>query len=189
MTYWRPCTCDTIPCTCGALNNSQVSDYPNAVHALIEKNVEIGEGTKIWHFSHISSGAKIGENCTIGDHVFVGKNVVIGNGCKIQNNVFIPNGVTIEDDVFIGPSVTFTNVINPRAFIERKDEFKQTVVCKGASIGANSTILCGISIGKYVMIGAGSVVINSINDFDIVVGNPAHFIGKISKSGNKIWHS
>jgi len=147
---------------------------------------EIGEGTKIWHFSHINDGASIGKNCIIGQNVFVGKDVRIGDGCKIQNNTFIPTGVELEDSIFIGPSVTFTNVINPRAFIERKDEFKSTLIMQGASIGANATIICGISIGKYAMIGAGAVVTKDIGNFEVVMGNPAKAVGIINTDGTGI---
>lgn len=152
----------------------------------IEHNVEIGQNTKIWYFSHISSGAKIGKNCNIGQNVFVGKNVVIGDRCKIQNNVFIPTGVTIEDDVFIGPSVTFTNVINPRAFINRKNEFRETVVKTKATIGAGSTIICGIKISPFAMIGAGSVVTKDVLIFQLVFGNPAVVIGKVNEDLTEI---
>ena len=149
-------------------------------------NASIGKGTKIWHFSHISSGVSIGENCTIGQNVFIGEGVKIGRGCKIQNNAFIPTGVEIESEVFIGPSVTFTNVVNPRASISRKDEFKKTIVKIGASIGANATILCGIDIGRYAMIGAGAVVTKDIGDFQVAFGNPAKVVGMISMDGSKI---
>jgi len=149
-------------------------------------NVIIGKNTKIWHWTHISDGVRIGKNCTIGQSVFIGKDVKIGDGCKIQNNVFIPTGVELEDNVFIGPSVVFTNVINPRAFIERKDEFKSTLVMQGASIGANATILPGITIGRYVMIGAGAVVTNTVFDFEVVIGNPAKAIGIINMDGTEI---
>ncbi len=152
----------------------------------IDDNVEIGEGTKIWHFSHIQKNAKIGDNCNIGQNVYIGSNVIIGNNVKIQNNVSIFKGVKIEDDVFIGPSVVFTNVINPRAFINRKKEFKNIIIKKGASIGANSTILCGISVGEYSMIGAGSVVTKNVDDFSLVYGHHAIEKGKVDKEGNKI---
>ena len=153
--------------------------------AIIDNTI-IGKNTKIWHWTHISDGVSIGKNCIIGQSVFVGKGVKIGNGCKIQNNVFIPTGVELEDNVFIGPSVVFTNVINPRAFIERKDKFKSTLVMLGTSIGANATILCGISIGKYAMIGAGAVVTNTVHDFEVVLGNPARVVGHISSDGSTI---
>ena len=154
--------------------------------AIIDEKTSVGSGTKIWHYSHISKGAKIDFNCVIGQNVFVGQDVIIGSGCKIQNNVSIFKGVEIEDNVFIGPGTTFTNVINPRAFIERKNEFKPTVVKYGASIGANATILCGITIGRYAMIGAGAVVTKNIKDFQVAFGNPAKIVGTISVDGSKI---
>ena len=147
----------------------------------IDNDVEIGEGTKIWHYCHIMSGAKIGKNCVLGQNVFVGKNVIIGDNVKIQNNVSVYEGIILEDGVFIGPSVVFTNVMNPRSFIERKEEFKQTIVKKGASIGANATILCGNDIGEYSAVGAGSVVIHDVLPNSLVVGVPAKHIKKITK--------
>ena len=152
----------------------------------VDKNVSIGKNTKIWHWTHISSGSVIGENCTIGQNVFIGNNVKIGNGVKIQNNVSIFSGVEIEDEVFCGPSVVFTNVINPRSFIERKKEFKLTKICKGASIGANSTIICGIIINKYSFIGAGSVVTKNVKKFEKIYGNPAVHRGWVTIEGNSI---
>ena len=151
--------------------------------AIIENNVQIGEGTKIWCFSHILSGVNIGANCNIGQNVFIGQNVEIGNNVKVQNNVSLYTGVTCEADVFIGPSVVFTNVINPRSFIERKEEFKSTLVQRGATIGANATILCGITIGNYSMIGAGAVILKDVPTHAIMVGNPAKQIGWISRDG------
>ena len=162
--------------------------YFIADSAIIDSKVVIGNGTKIWNFSHISSGASIGENCIIGDSVFVGKNVVIGNGCKIQNGAFLPTGVMLEDDVFVGPHTVFTNVKNPRAFVERKNEFRTTLVKKGASIGANCTILCGVTIGNYAMIGAGSVVTKDIIAYRLVIGNPAKVVGAISTDGGQIYY-
>lgn len=154
--------------------------------AVIESGAEIGEGTKIWHFSHIMSGCKIGSKCTIGQGIYVDRDVNIGNGVKIQNHVSIYTGVTIEDDVFLGPSMVFTNVINPRSFIERKSEFKQTTVCKGATIGANATVLCGVKIGRYAMIGAGAVVTKDVPSFAVMIGNPAKQDGWISKAGHRL---
>jgi UDP-2-acetamido-3-amino-2,3-dideoxy-glucuronate N-acetyltransferase len=151
----------------------------------IDDNVEIGEETQIWHFCHIMSGARIGKNCSIGQGCFIGKNVVIGNGCKIQNNVSLFEGVTLEDNVFIGPSVVFTNVLNPRAFIERKNEYKKTLIQEGASIGANSTIICGVTINKYSFIGAGSVVTKDVKPQSIVFGNPAKVKGTINLEANE----
>lgn len=152
----------------------------------IDKNVSIGKNTKIWHWTHISSGSIIGENCTIGQNVFIGNNVKIGNRVKIQNNVSIFSGVEIEDEVFCGPSAVFTNIINPRSFIERKKEFKLTKVRKGASIGANSTIICGIIINEYSFIGAGSVVTKNVKKFQKIYGNPAVHRGWVTIEGNPI---
>ncbi len=139
----------------------------------IDLGAQIGEGTKIWHFCHIMGKAVIGENCTIGQNVFVGDNVIVGNNCKIQNNVSLYEGVVIENDVFIGPSVVFTNVKNPRSFINRKDQYTPTVIHQGATIGANATIMCGIVIGEYSFVGAGAVVTKNVPPKTIVVGNPA----------------
>lgn len=139
----------------------------------IDEPCEIGKGTKIWHFSHIMSNCKIGENCNIGQNVVISSDVVLGNNVKIQNNVSVYTGVVCEDDVFLGPSCVFTNVINPRSFIARKDEYRKTVIHKGASIGANATIVCGHDIGKYAFVGAGSVVTKDVPDYALVVGNPA----------------
>lgn len=152
----------------------------------VDDNVEIGDNTKIWHFSHIMSNCKIGENCNIGQNVVISPEVIIGNNVKIQNNVSVYTGVICEDDVFLGPSCVFTNVINPRSFISRKDEYRQTIIKKGASIGANSTIVCGHNIGKYAFVGAGSVITKDVPDYALVVGNPAHKIGYVCKCGNKL---
>ena len=151
----------------------------------IDNNVLIGDNTKIWHFCHIMSGVVIGKNCVIGQNVFIAPNVIIGDNCKIQNNVSIYEGVILEDDVFCGPSMVFTNVINPRAFIERKNEFKKTVLKKGCSVGANATILCGTTIGSYSLIASGSVVTKDVTPFTIVKGNPANLYGVICKCGKK----
>lgn len=152
----------------------------------VDDNVEIGDNTKIWHFSHIMSNCKIGENCNIGQNVVISPEVIIGNNVKIQNNVSVYTGVICEDDVFLGPSCVFTNVINPRSFISRKDEYRQTTIKKGASIGANSTIVCGHNIGKYAFIGAGSVITKDVPDYALVVGNPAHKIGYVCECGNRL---
>jgi len=154
--------------------------------AVVDSPAQIGEGTKIWHFAHLSENVSIGKNCVIGQNVFIGKNVSIGDGVKIQNNVSVFEGVEIESDVFIGPSVVFTNVINPRAFIERKDEFKKTLIKRGASIGANATIVCGNTIGKYAMVGAGSVITKSIGSYELWFGNPALKKGMVDKDGNRL---
>ncbi|NFM09929.1 N-acetyltransferase [Clostridium botulinum] len=152
----------------------------------IDDNVEIGEGTKIWHFSHIMSNSIMGEKCNIGQNVVISPGVKLGNGVKIQNNVSVYTGVICEDDVFLGPSCVFTNVINPRSFIERKSEYKQTIIGKGASVGANVTIVCGHNIGKYALIGAGAVVTKNIPDYALVVGNPAIVKGYVCKCGSKL---
>jgi len=155
----------------------------------IDFGAEIGTGTKIWHFCHIMSGAKIGSNCTIGQNVFISSNAIIGNRVKIQNNVSVYDDVVIEDDVFCGPSCVFTNVTNPRAFINRKQEYKKTIIKKGATIGANATIVCGITIGKYALIGAGSVVTKNVPDYGLFYGNPAIEKGKVDENCNKVLNS
>lgn len=152
----------------------------------IDANVKIGDGTKIWHFSHILSGSCIGQNCSFGQNCVVGPKVTIGNGVKVQNNVSIYEGVEIEDDVFLGPSMVFTNVINPRAFIVRKEEFKKTLLKKGCSIGANATIICGVSIGEYALIGSGAVVNKDVKPYALMVGVPARQIGWVSRAGNTL---
>ena len=154
--------------------------------SIVDDNCDIGAGTKIWHFCHILAGVKIGENCTFGQNVSVGPDVVIGNNCKIQNNVSVYKSVTLEDDVFCGPSCVFTNVYNPRAFVERKNEFLPTLVRKGATIGANATIVCGVTIGKYALVGAGAVVKGDISDHALVVGVPARQIGWVCRCGEKL---
>ena len=147
----------------------------------IDNDVQIGHGTKIWHFCHISENAKIGKRVIIGQNVFIGRNVIIGNGCKIQNNVSIYDGVVLEENVFCGPSCVFTNVVFPRAKLEQKDNFKKTIVRKNATIGANATIICGNEIGENSMIGAGAVVTKNVAKNTIVVGNPAKFLKKIEE--------
>lgn len=154
--------------------------------SIVDKNVKIGKGTKIWLFSHILSNSTIGENCNIGQNVMIGPDVKIGNRCKIQNNVSVYPGVTLEDEVFCGPSCVFTNVINPRAFIERKDEFRPTLVKKGASIGANATIVCGHTIGRYALIGAGAVITRDVPDYALMVGVPARQIGWVCRCGTTL---
>ncbi len=146
-------------------------------NAIVDENVVIGDGTKIWHFSHVQSGAKIGENCVLGQNVNVGNNVVIGRNCKIQNNVSIYEGVTLHDYVFCGPSMVFTNICNPRAEIRKMDQLRHTLVKKGATIGANATIICGTTLGRYCFVGAGAVVTKSVPDHALVIGNPARQIG------------
>jgi len=156
--------------------------------AYIDENVEIGEGTKIWHFSHIQKGARIGKNCVLGQNVNVGNNVIIGNNCKIQNNVSVYEGVILEDYVFCGPSMVFTNIINPRCKYPQvgSQYYIKTLVKEGASIGANATIVCGVTIGRHAMIGAGAVVTKDIPDYALVVGNPAKTIGWMSEAGKRL---
>lgn len=154
--------------------------------AVIDEGCVIGTGTKIWHFSHIMTGCVIGENCNIGQNVVVSPEVVLGKNVKVQNNVSIYTGVTCDDDVFLGPSMVFTNVINPRSAINRKTEYAKTHVGKGATIGANATIICGHDIGKYAFIGAGAVVTKTVPDYALVVGNPAKQAGWMSEFGHKL---
>ncbi len=154
--------------------------------SFIDSDVIIGEKTKIWHFSHILANSIIGQNCSFGQNCVVGPNVRVGNGVKVQNNVSIYEGVEIEDDVFLGPSMVFTNVINPRAFIIRKEEFKKTLLKKGCSIGANATIVCGVTIGEYALIGSGAVVNRNVKSYALMVGVPARQIGWVSKAGNTL---
>ncbi|HLO79805.1 MAG TPA: acyltransferase [Chitinophagaceae bacterium] len=152
----------------------------------IDQGAVVGKGTKIWHFCHVMGKAIVGEGCNIGQNVFIDNQVIVGNGVKIQNNVSLYNGVIVEDDVFLGPSMVLTNVINPRSFIERKTEFKPTYIRKGATIGANSTIVCGIEIGKYALIGAGAVVTKDVPAFALIVGNPGRQIGWIGRYGTRL---
>lgn len=158
--------------------------YYSHESAIIDNGATIGARTKVWHFCHVMPEAVIGTDCVLGQNCFVANGVKLGNNVKAQNNVSIYSGVICEDDVFLGPSMVFTNVINPRSAIERKDEFRTTLVKQGASIGANATILCGITIGKYAMIGAGAVVTKDIPDYALVVGNPAIQIGTVDEAGN-----
>lgn len=152
----------------------------------VDDNCIIGAGTKIWHFSHIMSGCQIGEYCNIGQNVVVSPSVVLGRNCKVQNNVSIYTGVRCGDDVFLGPSMVFTNVINPRSAVSRKDEYKDTLIGRGASVGANATIVCGNSLGEYCLIGAGSVVTKDVPAFALMVGNPARRVGWVSRHGEKL---
>ncbi|MCW5771382.1 MAG: N-acetyltransferase [Rhodospirillaceae bacterium] len=151
--------------------------------AIVDDGVELGAGAKIWHFSHILSGSRIGARCVVGQNVMIGPRVVVGDGCKIQNNVSLYEAVVLEDEVFCGPSCVFTNVLTPRAFVERKNEFAPTLVRRGATIGANATIVCGVTIGRYAMIGAGAVVTKDVPDHALVVGNPARRRGWVSRTG------
>ncbi|HON52985.1 MAG TPA: acyltransferase [Bacteroidales bacterium] len=154
--------------------------------AIIDSGCQIGSNTKIWHFSHIMPNCIIGERCNIGQNVVISPDVVLGTNVKVQNNVSIYTGVICEDDVFLGPSMVFTNVLNPRSAIVRKSEYKQTLVKKGASIGANATIVCGITIGEYALIGAGAVVTKDIKPYALVIGNPARQTGWVSEYGHKL---
>ena len=160
--------------------------YQKHKTAIIDKGAKIGNDSKIWHWTHISKGAKIGFQVTIGQNVFVGSKAIIGNKCKIQNNVSIYDNVSLEDGVFCGPSMVFTNVYNPRSLINRKDEFKNTLIKKGASLGANCTIICGITIGEFAFIGAGAVVNKDVPSYALVAGVPAKQIGWISEYGEKL---
>jgi len=154
--------------------------------AVVDEGATIGKGTKIWHFCHVMSKAKIGERCILGQNVFVADDVILGNNVKIQNNVSLYTGVICEDDVFLGPSMVFTNVVNPRSAVVRRGQYAKTVVKKGASIGANATIVCGHDIGKYAFVGAGAVVTKTIPDYALVVGNPARQIGWMSEYGHRL---
>ena len=149
--------------------------------SIIDQNVKIGSGTKIWHWCHVSKNAKIGKNCKLGQNVFIGEGVIIGDNVKIQNNVSVYSGVNIKKNVFIGPSVVFTNILEPRSFISQKKKYVKTIIDEGASLGANSTIICGIKIGKFSLVGAGTVCVKSVKSYTKVVGNPAKIIGKFHK--------
>ena len=164
----------------------KTKNYYTHPSSYIDDRVTIGTNTKIWHFCHILPNTTIGKNCSFGQNCVVGPNVTIGNGVKAQNNISIYEGVEIEDDVFLGPSMVFTNVINPRAFIQRKNEFKKTLLKKGCSIGANATIVCGVTIGEYAMIGSGAVVNKDVKPYALMVGVPARQIGWVGKSGNTL---
>lgn len=154
--------------------------------AIIDEGAEIGEGSRVWHWAHICAGAKIGKNCSFGQNVFVGNKVVIGNNVKIQNNVSVYDNVTLQDDVFCGPSMVFTNVYNPRSAIERKNEYRNTLVKKGATLGANCTLVCGITIGEHAFIGAGALVNKDVPDYALMVGVPAKQIGWMSEYGEQL---
>jgi UDP-2-acetamido-3-amino-2,3-dideoxy-glucuronate N-acetyltransferase len=165
------------------MSNTNYYIHPSA---FVDEGSEIGEGVKIWHFCHLMNGCKIGDGCNLGQNVVVSPKVVLGKNVRVQNNVSIYEGVICEDDVFLGPSMVFTNVINPRSAVSRKHEYKQTMVRKGASIGANATIVCGNEIGQYAFIGAGAVVTKPVPAFALVVGNPAKHIGWMSKFGHRL---
>ena len=168
------------------MSNKETSPFYHHPSSFIDDGVSIGNNTKIWHFSHILSGTNIGANCSFGQNCVVGPKVNIGNGVKVQNNISIYEGVEVEDDVFLGPSMVFTNVINPRAFIVRKEEFKKTILKKGCSIGANATVVCGVTIGEYALIGSGAVVNKDVKPYALMVGVPAKQIGWVSKAGNTL---
>jgi UDP-2-acetamido-3-amino-2,3-dideoxy-glucuronate N-acetyltransferase len=163
-----------------------MSDFYHHPTAIIDEGCTIGEGSKIWHFSHIMPNCVLGKNCNIGQNVVISPEVILGNNVKVQNNVSIYTGVTCEDDVFLGPSMVFTNVINPRSAVNRKNQYAQTKVGKGASIGANATIVCGHDIGEFAFIGAGAVVTKHVPDFALVVGNPARQMGWMSEFGHQL---
>ena len=165
---------------------SNSTTYFSHETAIIDEGCIIGNGSKIWHFSHLMEGAKIGKNCNIGQNVFIANNVVLGNNVKVQNNVSLYSGVQCEDDVFLGPSMVFTNVKNPRSAIVRKDEFQETIIRKGATIGANATIVCGTSIGKFAFVAAGAVITKNVVDYALMKGVPAKQDGWISEFGEKL---
>jgi UDP-2-acetamido-3-amino-2,3-dideoxy-glucuronate N-acetyltransferase len=154
--------------------------------AIVDEGADIGDGTRIWHWTHVSGGARIGSRCSIGQNVYIGNKVVIGNNCKIQNNVSVYDNVTLEDDVFCGPSMVFTNVYNPRSHVPRKNEYRDTLVKRGATLGANCTIVCGVTLGEYAFIGAGAVVTRSVPDYALLVGNPARLVGWMCACGTKL---
>ena len=163
-----------------------MTSYQTHPTAIVDDGAEIGAGTRIWHWTHVSGGAKIGSGCSLGQNVYVGARAVIGSGVKIQNNVSIYDDVIIEDDVFCGPSCVFTNVVNPRAFVVRKDEYRMTTVRKGASLGANCTIVCGSTVGEFAFVGAGATVTHDVPAFALVVGTPARQIGWMSAYGERL---
>ncbi len=165
---------------------SQSTNYFVHETAVVDEGCTIGEGTKIWHFSHVMSNCTLGQNCNLGQNVVVSPDVILGNNVKVQNNVSIYTGVNCEDDVFLGPSCVFTNVINPRSGVNRRGQYEKTTVKKGATIGANSTIVCGHDIGKYAFIGAGAVVTKNVPDYALLVGNPAKQIGWMSEYGHRL---
>lgn len=154
--------------------------------AIIDDDAVIGEGSRVWHFVHVCGGARIGARVSLGQNVFVGNRVAIGDDCKIQNNVSVYDNVTLEDGVFCGPSMVFTNVHNPRSFVERKDEYRDTLVRRGASLGANSTIVCGVTIGEYAFVGAGAVITRDVKDYALMAGVPARQIGWMSRYGERL---
>jgi UDP-2-acetamido-3-amino-2,3-dideoxy-glucuronate N-acetyltransferase len=154
--------------------------------AIVDDGAQIGDGSRIWHWAHICSGARIGQGCSFGQNVFVGNDVVIGNNVKIQNNVSVYDAVTLEDDVFCGPSMVFTNVYNPRSAVVRKDEYRRTLIRRGATLGANSTIVCGVTVGEFAFVGAGAVVTHNVPNYALMVGVPARQIGWMSQHGERL---
>jgi UDP-2-acetamido-3-amino-2,3-dideoxy-glucuronate N-acetyltransferase len=164
------------------------TDLSVTIHptAIVDEGAKIGDGSRVWHWVHISGGAQIGRDCSFGQNVFVGNRVVIGNNCKIQNNVSVYDNVTLEDDVFCGPSMVFTNVYNPRSAVSRKDEYRKTLVKRGVTLGANCTIVCGVTIGEFAFVGAGAVVNKDIKPYALVVGVPAKQVGWMSEYGEQI---
>lgn len=162
-----------------------MTDFIHAT-AIVDKGAELGEGTRVWHFSHVCAGARIGRDCSLGQNVFVANDVVIGNRVKIQNNVSVYDAVVLEDEVFCGPSAVFTNVYNPRASVERKSEYRQTVIRRGATLGANSTIVCGVTVGRHAFIAAGAVINRDVPDFALMAGVPARQIGWMSAYGERL---
>lgn len=179
---------DPTPNTPSLRGQGESEQSGSFVHpsSYVDEGCQIGKGTKIWHFSHIMSGCRIGEDCNIGQNVVISPDVVLGRNCKIQNNVSVYTGVRCEDDVFLGPSMVFTNVINPRAAVSRKAEYRETILKRGASVGANATIVCGHTLGEYCLIGAGSVVTKDVPAYALMVGNPARRIGWVSRHGEKL---
>jgi UDP-2-acetamido-3-amino-2,3-dideoxy-glucuronate N-acetyltransferase len=160
--------------------------YSAHATAIIDDGARIGDGTRIWHWVHVCAGARIGRDCSLGQNVFVGNDVVIGNNVRIQNNVSVYDAVTLEDDVFCGPSMVFTNVVNPRSAVARKNEYRPTLVRQGATLGANCTIVCGVTIGRYAFVGAGAVVTRDVPDFALMVGVPARHAGWMSRHGERL---
>lgn len=163
-----------------------MSQYFIHESSYVDEGVNLGQGTKVWHFCHLMTSTTLGDGCSLGQNCVVGPNVSLGNNVKVQNNVSIYDGVICEDDVFLGPSMVFTNVINPRSHVVRKHEYKATLLKRGCTIGANATIVCGVTIGRYALIGAGTVVIRDVPDFALMVGNPARQVGWVSKEGERL---
>lgn len=154
--------------------------------AIVDVGARLGEGTRVWHFSHVCAGAVVGAGCSLGQNVFVGNDVAIGDNVKIQNNVSVYDGVTLEDDVFCGPSMVFTNVFNPRSAVSRKHEYRKTRICRGATLGANATVVCGVTIGAYAFIGAGAVITRDVPEYALMAGVPARHVGWMSRAGRKL---